>query len=224
MDLWDHPLLAGCDLDALAPTLLRLKPQRVARGQQLVMQRRGPARLFLVLEGSLLAFGRTAEGRRVVFELARAGDLDGILAAAGRRGHYTVAASDGVVVGISRPDLQRLMTADPRVAVNLSEILMTRLVKREQQLEAVAHTDTVRRLARHLLSLAGHVGEPDAAGEVRMRRFTHQVLADMVGVRRETVTRALNILSSGGGVVARGHQLTLRPARLQELLKEGGGV
>lgn len=220
MELHDHPLFSGCDPAALAGMAHRLRPQRVRKGSVLVGSRTGPTDLFLVLQGSLMAFSKTAGGRRVIFELAGPGELDGILAAEGRAGHYTQAAADSLVVALSRADLRALVAADPQVAVNLAELLMTRQEKREAQIEALAEAATVHRLARQLLALARFLGKPEPNGEVRVPRLTHQSIADMVGLRRETVTVKLEELVAAGAVAVEGRQLRLRPDVLQELLHE----
>ncbi len=224
MELKDHALFAGCEPKALEPVLRRLRPQRVRKGSLLVAERSGPADLFLVLQGLLMAFSRTAGGRRVIFELAGPGELDGVLAADGRAGHYTQAAAESLVVPLSRQDLGSLIEADPRIAVNLAELLMTRQEKREAQIEALAESSTVHRLARQLLALGRYLGKSEPNGETRVARLTHQAIADMVGLRRETVTVKLDELVAAGGVSVEGRQLRLRPEVLQRLLQEPNGA
>lgn len=219
MDVSEHPLFTGCNRAVLAPVLERLRPVRVPAGKVLVTQRRGPARLFLVLEGALLAYGYTAEGRRVIFELARPGELDGILAASGRRGHYTATQMESVVLPLTRAELQRLIAADTRVGVNLISILMGRIVKREEQIEVLAHSGTSARIAHQLLAIAAQLGVPQQDGSVLLPRLTHQTLADMIGLRRETVTRGLEVLSQSGGIVPLGRRLTILTAVLEEIVK-----
>jgi len=219
MEVEAHPLFQGCNRAVLAPVLERLRPVRVPAGKVLVTQRRGPARLFLVLEGALVAYGHTAEGRRVIFELARPGELDGILAASGRRGHYTAAQLESVVLPLTRAELQRLIAADTRVGLNLISLLMGRIVTREQQIEVLAHSGTSARIARQLLALAAHLGVAQPDGTVLLPRLTHQTLADMVGLRRETVTRGLEQLSQTGGIVPRGRRLTVRTQVLEETVE-----
>lgn len=220
MEVKEHALFAGCDAAALESVLRTLRPRRVRKGSVLVSEPSGPAHVFLILQGSLMAFGKTAGGRRVIFELAGPGELDGILAADGRSGHLTEAASDSLVVPLTRDDLTRLVEADPHVALNLANLLMTRQEKREAQIEALAESATVHRLARQLLALARFVGKPEPNGEIRVARLTHQSIADMVGLRRETVTLNLEELVTAGAVAVEGRQLRLRPDRLEQLLSE----
>jgi CRP-like cAMP-binding protein len=104
--------------------------------------------------------------------------------------------------------------------VNLTGLLMTRQEKREAQIEALAESTTVQRLARQLLALARFLGKPEPNGEIRVARLTHQALADMVGLRRETVTVKLDELVTAGAVVVEGRQLRLRTDVLEELLRE----
>jgi len=223
MELKEHPLFAGCDAAVLDPVLRRLRPERARKGHVLVSARTGPSDLFLVLHGTLMAFSQTARGRRIIFELAGPGELDGILAAVGRAGHFTQAASDCLLVRLSREELRRLIQADARVAVNLADLLLTRQEKREAQIEALAESATVHRLARQLLTLGRFLGKTEPNGELRIARVTHQTLADMVGLRRETVTMKLEELVAAGGVAVEGRQLRLRPGVLEDLIERPAG-
>lgn len=220
MDVLEHALFADCDQAALRPLLKSLRTQRVRKGSLLVDRPQGPANLFLILQGTLMAFTKTAGGRRVIFELSGPGEVDGVLAADGRAGHLTQAAVDSLVLPISRDELGRLIAADPKVAVNLTELLLTRQEKREAQIEALAESTTVQRLARQLLALARFLGRPEPNGDVRVPRLTHQALADMVGLRRETVTTKLDHLVAAGAMAIEGRQLRLRPDALRGLLRQ----
>ena len=75
--------------------------------------------------------------------------------------------------------------------------------------------DPTQRLARQLSALASAIGEPAGDQSVVIpRSVTHQQLADMLGIRRETVTLHLHRLAKLGAINIHGRQLMVRPREL----------
>lgn len=186
-----HPLFQGADPERLAPVLRGVSPREVRPGQ--ILARPDAQSCLLVFEGALLSYVLLPDGRRVLFEIVRTGGVDGILSAAvGVEGHFSEAAERSLVARLDRPLLEALMDKEPLIATNLMRLSLNRLQRREAQLEAVIHHEATRRVAAMLLTLTRYTGRP-AAGASRALvelspRPTHQLLADMIGLRRETVT------------------------------------
>jgi CRP/FNR family transcriptional regulator len=103
------------------------------------------------------------------------------------------------------------------VPLNLVRLLTLRISRRERQLQAVAIKDPSRRIARQLLALAGVVGGADGGRTALRLRLTHQQIADMLGIRRETVTIHLHALAAAGAVEMDGGRMLVSPARLEEI-------
>lgn len=90
-----------------------------------------------------------------------------------------------------------------------------------------------QRVAEVLLDLGRRAGEPAGRGIVLQVRLTHQVLADLAGAHRATVTTLLNdwiydgTLATGPGgrlVIARPHGLWARAGYLARDAAEEGGA
>jgi len=167
-----------------------------------------PPGSHLVLRGRLRAYQITAAGRELLLELIEGGGFDGLLSVAGRRGHFTQADEDSAIASLSLPTLERLIVIQPSIARNLVGLVIDRLEGREGQLEAVALHDPSQRLARQLLALGTTLGTRQGDRVVLRPRITHQMLADMLGVRRETVTLHLGRMAALGA-------LSLQKGRLQ---------
>jgi CRP/FNR family transcriptional regulator len=175
--------------------------------------------MYLLLDGRLRAFQLTAEGRKLILEIVQPGGFDGLLPMLGQRGHFTEAADDSVVACLEWDLLEQLLASEPRIIRTLTELLAQRLESREEQLESMVIRNPTRRLARQLSALARAVGDTDAHnGSVALpRTITHQLLADMLGVRRETVTLHLHDLIEMGAVETRRRQLSVRPRQLDAI-------
>jgi CRP-like cAMP-binding protein len=168
--------------------------------------------LFVLKRGRVNIYRVTADGRKLITTTLGPGTIFGEMSLAGHgmRGGFAEAATDCTLCVMSRPDLEHLLTTHPQVALRLIEALANRLEAAEERLETLAFRAVPARLARTLLTLAGEGRE--------VTGVTHQDLAELVGVYRETATRVLNELRAQGLIELHRLRITLLDrARLQEL-------
>jgi CRP-like cAMP-binding protein len=217
--LLEHPVFSGADADAISAALSGIEPRSVEQGTLLYTPGADPPRLFLVLEGRLRTFQLTPDGRRVLFGLVEAGDIDGVLTLHGHLGHFSEAERRSTIATLSRAELDAVIRADPVVAYNLVWLVTARLGRREEQVSALATRNPTQRIARQLLEIASTSGENENGKVVIRRRLTHQMLADMVGLRRETVTIHLRQLARTGAVTRSGRNLVLQPALIGAIVE-----
>jgi CRP/FNR family transcriptional regulator len=174
--------------------------------------------MHLLVEGHLRSFQLAPDGRALLLELIEAGGFDGLLTIAGQRGHFTETVQDSLVAALPWELLERLLEVEPSIAINLVRLIAIRLENREEHLESMALKDPSRRLARQLLALAETLGRREGKWVALKPRLTHQMLADMLGVRRETVTVHLHRLVERGAVQARSGHLYLDRGALERLV------
>lgn len=231
-----HPLFEGADAQVLAPLLRGVSTREVDAGA--IVARPEAESCLLVFEGALLSYILLPDGRRILFEVVRRGGIEGILnVEVGVEGHFSEAAERSVVATLDRRVLEAIMDAEPLVARNLMRLVLNRLQRREAQLEAVIHHEATRRVAAMLLTLTRYTGRAaqGASGDLveLSPRPTHQLIADMVGLRRETVTIEIGRLRRMGAVRVKGPTLTINrrlltdaveneiPQRINTLLQAG---
>ena len=216
--LQDHPLFNDIGGDRVWRLLPRVPVRTVLKGTLLQMPGEGTGQLHLVLDGRLRAYQLTPSGRKLVLETIQPGGFDGLLPLLGERGHFTEAVEDAVVGSLDWPLLEEFFAADPAIIRRLIELVATRLERREEHLESMVIRDPTQRLARQLLALADAVGEPQGTSAIAIpRSITHQLLADMLGIRRETVTLHLHHLAEMGGVQMHGRQLIVNRGQLEPI-------
>lgn len=213
----EHRAFGGIEATVVAPILAGVRVRTVA--PRTLVNRPDNQQCQLVLAGRLHSYVLLPDGRRVVFEIIRKGGFDGLLnTAPGLEGHFSEAVEPSVVAALSKDVLERLVDAEPRVAVNLMRLLLVRLERRETQLESATHREATRRVAGLLLALSRYLASPQSAGAapglVELRpRPSHNVLADMLGLRRETITLTIGLLRNAGAVrVERDHLVLVQTA------------
>ena len=221
--LFTHPLFEGVAEERVMPlishTLIRTVPS--ATVLHTPGERGRP--LYLVLRGSLRAYQLSPDGRKLILEMIEPGGWDGLLPILGQRGHFTETAEESVVGCLDWSLIEQLAVADNRVMRNLVELVARRLQGREEHLESMVIRDPTRRLARQLLALTRVVGQHADQDRVTLpRTITHQVLADMLGVRRETVTLHLGDLVDRGAI-DRGRPLMVYCSRLEAIAESPAG-
>ena len=212
-DALGHPFLDRVREERVATVLRETAPRQVPAGT--VLNTPGmTGSLHLLLRGRLQSYRLTPSGHQLLLEIIEVGGVDGILPVAGQPGHFTQALIDSVVLSLSRERVQRLVEAEPLVGQSLLRQAAARIEAREEQMESMAGRG-LPALARLLLALGRTVGHTNGSGVVLEPRLTHQMLADMLGVRRETVSVQFPELTRRGGVQTRGGHFVLNRHTLE---------
>lgn len=150
--------------------------------------------LFILKEGRVRLYHLEPGGRILTLAILEQGAIFGEMTLLGQRlqSSFAEALTPCLLCLMSREDVKELLLSDPRIAFRLMEVIGQRLVETEQRLSDMAFKHVPERIATHLIQLAqqrrGWLGRK-AQPEVRC---THEELAHLVGVHRETVTKVLN--------------------------------
>jgi CRP-like cAMP-binding protein len=215
--LSEHPLFEGVDLRQLDLVLPRIRVQEVEKGIVLGGPGMGRPHVVLVLDGVLCSYDLMDDGGRVLYDLVEPGGLEGVLGVLGMTPHFIEALAPSRVATLESSLLLELVERGGRLPLNLVRLLTLRISRRERQLQAVTTKDPSRRIARQLLALAGVVRGAEGGRTALRLRLTHQQIADMLGIRRETVTIHLHALAAAGAVEMDGGRMLVSPARLEEI-------
>ncbi len=145
--------------------------------------------LYIVRKGRVCLYSLSAEGRKFVFSVLGPGEIFGQVAMLGEQTHsvFAEAMSTCEVEKITRYDMECMIARDPSVVMSMMQSLVQRVTGLERRIEESAFQPMTVRLARLLLQLNAEHGHSGV-----LTGFTHQLLADMLGSHRETITQTLN--------------------------------
>lgn len=111
-----------------------------------------------------------------------------------------VAEDDSLIAIISKEDFFLLISDHNKIVHNLLQILCARLRVSWKQIQMLNLKDAEKRLKMLFLTFSYESGNKTQEGIVLDMHITHQSLADMTGLSRETVTRIINKWKHGGEI------------------------
>ena len=163
--------------------------------------------LFFMKEGRVRLYHLSAEGKTFTTAILTAGTFFGEMTLLGQRlyGSCAEALTACTISMISRKDVEKFLFADGRIAFRVVEALGGRLFEVEQRLADLA----LKNIPSRLMSLLLRLAPPPSNGSAAEVFLTHEELAQMLGTRRETVTRILNEQSTQGSIVLHRGRITL---------------
>jgi CRP-like cAMP-binding protein len=150
--------------------------------------------LFILKEGRVRLYSLSLAGRELTLDILEEGTVFGEMSLLGQQlqSSFAEAMTPCLLCLMSREDVKTLLLGDARIAYRLLETLSQRLLTIEHRLSDIAFRHAPERIAAQLLALPrqsqnwlGRKTDPEV-------RCTHEELAGLVGVHRETVTKILN--------------------------------
>ncbi len=173
---------------------------------QLVQQRGDHAREFWYIESGTVQVGRFSEdGRLTLFAVLGAGETFGELAFIGEfsRTVDAIAGTDAVLVRIGEAEFQNLIQSEPTAVRLLLKTMALTVQEVFDLVEASRNLPTTQKLASALVRLC-HGDAPEFVVQI-----SQQDLADLVGVSRVSIGKALKNLESKGVLACGYNNITI---------------
>jgi CRP/FNR family transcriptional regulator, cyclic AMP receptor protein len=186
----------------------------------------GAQSVYVVRSGTVRLFLEDRLGREVGVDLVERGECFGLppLVTTGTHMLLAETLTSASIAEIEPAALSQLLDSNPRFARDLVAQFGGQLERVEQRLHRAHASNACARLASLLEEFADRAGEPQPDGRMLLPAgWTHVALGRELGLRRETVSRALRTLARDGRVDQRGHRLAvgrLRPGRPQPRPRE----
>ncbi len=215
-------LFANLSDKALAPLLGRAAVRKFAKG--VVIYRRGEpgSSLMIIASGRIKIANVSPEGKEVVLNFLRAGDVSGEIAVLdeGERTADAVALEPTEALVISSRDLLPVLTANPEALLSITRLLCEKL----RAASAIVEDNTLEmrsRAAKGLLRLAQRHGKVGNDGILVDLVLSQQDLGNYLGISRENVSRQLRQLRFANVIrVDEGHIIITDKIGLGEIAED----
>lgn len=150
--------------------------------------------MYIILEGKVKVIQVDRKGREIMLAVHKSGDYFGEISLIDKRTTPAsiVATEDTLTAIISRKDFYEIIDSVHKVLHNLLEILCGRLREFLDKISILSFSNSSQRIKTLFVMLACEHGRRNDEGVVLNIKLTHQDIANMTGMSRETVTRIMN--------------------------------
>lgn len=217
--LREHPLfreLAPATLDRISAYLKR---RSVPKGTVIFRKGDPGVGLIGVLSGAVKISVASADGRDIVLNIIREGEVFGEIALLDGRPRTAdaTAMSDCELMAIERREFIPFLRSQPDVTLKLMEILCSRLRRTSEQVHEMTFLNLSARLARTLVRLATKAKDSERGGG--KVTITQREISQIVGRSRESTNKRLRAWQKSGWIrLQRGCVTVLKPEKLEDII------
>lgn len=178
--------------------------------------------MYIILFGKVKVIQTTENGKEIILATHKSNELFGEISLIdGKTSPATVLATeDSLIAIISKKDFYSLLIHQSKVLEKMLQILCSRLRESWKRIQILNFKDASQRIKMLFLLLSHDNGQKTPEGVVLNIKLTHQNIADMVGLTRETVTRIIDKLRKDGEIkILKNKSILLHQDFLQKDLK-----
>ena len=205
------PLFAGL-ADEDIRGLMALAKRRTFRSGEVIFHREDPGQvLYVIKEGKVKISLISPDGQEISLVVFGKGEcfgefaiLDGL-----PRSADAVALEKVECYTLQRSDFHNAIMKNPKIAIQIIEVLTRRLRSTDQMVEDLIFLDVYGRVAKKLLELADTHGTKVDDGTRIDVRLTQQEIASMVGASRESVNKVMGYFTDKNFISTDKYKITL---------------
>lgn len=218
--LQQFPLLNSLPADQLERLAGQASTQTFAKREVVLPKSSAPRNLCFLVSGRLQAIDFTLDGREVGLYFIDPGDYFAELALIDgqTQPELVISNSASQVVFVPGAEIRPLLFSTPLMAEALCRRLAQRVRIQVNHRQILGLNNPLQRICAHLELLT-----MGSDGNRRILKApTHQEIAIMVSLTRETVTRTFQVLQTKGVLTREGEDLLVDTAKLSELSSSRG--
>jgi CRP/FNR family transcriptional regulator len=167
--------------------------------------------MFLIKAGRVKLTKATDDGRELIIDIRKAGDVVGE-ALLGEDTVYPLSAyclEDTLVCGFTLDRFQALVSAHPNIGFQVIKNLSDRVSRLQSRVDSMSEGRLEERVYRVLVTVAEEHGIPSDGGTMIHFPLTQEELAFLTGSHRVSVSRVMKGLAESGRVLRKGRYLVL---------------
>ena len=183
-----------------------------------------PTKMYLVKEGAVKIYRYTEDGKEVMLHIHGPNDLITISPIFRDMDHVVYAESlkDTEVYWIPLKEFRELISESPDVLRDVAAILSDNWDEVEDKIEAFVTHDSLGRLAYIILQLMKKYGDKSTGKNTLPFPLTHQEIANLTGMFRETISISMQELKKAGVISIDKHLISVEDKKgLEEFARTG---
>jgi CRP-like cAMP-binding protein len=187
-------LFSDLTLEERSSVAGRVAIREFKKGQVILLEEDTNKYMYSVLSGEVKVFYTTMEGKESIVAFHGAGASFGEISLIDQQTipATVVALERSMVLIIGRDDFFEIVRTQPKVMHKLLLLLTGRMRLAWNQVRMLHFKDASYRIMTSIKDLSTERGEPAPEGVLLKMRLTHQNIADLTGLTRETVTRVID--------------------------------
>lgn len=158
--------------------------------------------MYIILSGKVKVTQTSEDGKELILAMHMSGDFFGEMSLidGGTASATVVAADNSTIAIISKDNFYSLIYTQRNILLNLLRSFCFRIRSANKTIEIMSQKSAVSRIKMLLLMFSEKYGVKKDDGIMLSVLSTHQELADMTGLTRETATKILNELQEEGAI------------------------
>lgn len=188
--------------EELRQIIVRLVVKRFRKNEIILQAEDTNEYMYIILNGKTKVIQTTEDGKEILLAIHQSGEFFGEMSLIdGKTSPATVIATeDSTAAIISKKDFYSLVKTQEKVLDNLLLILCSRYRESWEKIQLLNLKNASQRIKILFLMLSEKYGEKTAEGITLNVKLTHQEIADMSGMARETVTRVIDRWQKDGEI------------------------
>ncbi|MBI2314452.1 Crp/Fnr family transcriptional regulator [Candidatus Daviesbacteria bacterium] len=185
--------------------------------RQVIFEPQDRNKVFILKKGRVEIYEITPDGKKIIIDILEPGNVFGDLGINEPNEYFVEATTNSFVCVMGKDEFISMVINNQKIASFLIKELFTKVVESEKQIAALASDNLLIKVKNLLLRLAKKYGEQKENKIIINSKFTHEKLAEMIGVSRQTMTEMLNKLERQGIVQRKNKIISFDPQKLNGL-------
>lgn len=180
----------------------KMEVKRFRKNEAILYEENTNKVMYVILYGKVKVVQTTDDGKEIILAIHRSGEFFGEISLIDSKTipAAVLAIEDSIIAIISKKEFYSLLHSQGKVTDMLLQIMCSRLRESWDRIQLLSFSNASQRIKMLFALLSNDHGKETSDGVMLNIKLTHQELADMAGIARETVTRIIDKLHKDGEI------------------------
>jgi len=206
-------IFKGLPKEALQEIMSLTSSRRFNKDDAILMESEESGDTFYIINKGTVKVTRKVEtDKEVILVYLKDSDFFGEMAIIDglSRSANVISVENTEVLTLEGKDFLKILKKYPRIMLNLLKVLSGRIRRLDTHVKRLSLVNSIGKVASAILAVADYSGKKIRKGVGIENLPTLKSIADMAGVSRATVSRALGVFEKSGYIKREGHQLLIK--------------